>query len=268
MPFSPWNESERAPLLDVVMTASIQDTGLVDPYRQGVELRTTKDLFLGSQPKFWGGTSTRYGVLDHQAVDGPESYGTPGSWTHYSGSVKWSDQDRWEPVAYIRNTRSFVPPVETEGLSPSVLLESVMEPLEISGRTGKQEEASLEVHRTLGDFQCVGLVVEPGGALKPWQEHSSNLTGSLRGNAGYWVAGSSTIAPWKDHDQTKVVDSLTGVSGRFRDVILSLEADLDLDLEVRSNQGRSAAAGRDVYGPGQGRTGTDSLAFAGTTRGS
>lgn len=269
MTILPWNESERPPTLEVVVTASMQDTTQVDAYRQGVEMRNTRDLVLSTQPKLWGGESNRYGVLSHENSLPPEALGQPGSWTSYEGTVQWSDtQAGWDPVRFMRFRASYLNPVWVD-LGPEGRFEAGVEPLDIGGRRGIPGVRVLEVHQARGEADLTTAEHEfRGGTLGAYLDIEANLTGSLRPNR--WNPSSlGTTSPYHDEEDWEVVDDhIIGGSVPLVATLRAMKVNLDQDIDLRHKGHKSAPAGRDVYGPGQARVGTDSLAFLGTTRGS
>lgn len=67
---------------------------------------------------------------------------------------------------------------------------------------------------------------------------------------------------------TQVPETILVENNEFRRVLQDPNFQLDLDEDVRQNYyQKSSAAGRDVYGPTQGQTGTDSITFGGWLRG-
>jgi hypothetical protein len=83
---------------------------------------------------------------------------------------------------------------------------------------------------------------------------------------GFTPVTQREISPFNDTRDEKIVDRIQTNDSDFISALKALSFDLDGDIR-ESYDKKSASAGGDVYGPEAARTGTDSIAFLGRTRG-
>jgi hypothetical protein len=121
------------------------DTRAIDPYRQGVEIRTLRHRFVGMQPKIGSGDECHF--------TDTTTYGQPANFVKDQGDVKFVDKETFDTVGFMESPESFYPIVLNGG--PQDLFEGQMEPLTIPFRSNTTTDLSSYTtrgfHGNIGD---------------------------------------------------------------------------------------------------------------------
>jgi hypothetical protein len=288
--FTPYNDSDdhRQSLVAAILeqSGSGYDTSAIDAFRQGVEIRTAKHLYLSSIPKIWAGN------LDH-AIS-VVTYGQARSWTEYEKTGSFDDtvnsinQGGFDPAVYLRNLGTFDTLYFNDG--PMEEEEAILEPLTIPLRREfldgpnppRQIHGSLEDGNVALDDPRQGTTrilqfIEYGSPLNPryfldaGQGYiGSSITSSI-GREGQIPVLVRNLKAFNDQDDELIVAQITASldsgSSVFIGRLKALSIELDEDIRETYAQ-KSATAGYDGYGPQQSRYGTDSITHNGWLRGS
>jgi len=265
-------------------TGSSMDTSGIDHIRQGVEMRTMKHWLGSNQPKIWTGN------INH--ITRLHTYGQARSWTEYDNSITWDDSAiKFDPKKYITDVSSYPSPVSFNG-GPMDAEEAIIEPLTILYRLdASMAEGSYPVHSPKGNFEDGNAINDnqpSNNRILQFIEYEAPLTAAPFLDSGQQYIGAGTLAnciiieghviyvsrqgdPFDDTQDEDIVDQLTIVtstpgSADFMTQLKLLSVNLENDLRQMYTQ-KSATAGF-VIDSANGRYGTDSLAFAGTHRGS
>jgi hypothetical protein len=288
--FTPFSDSDdhRQSLVAAVLdqSGSGYDTSGIDAYRQGVEIRTAKHLYLSSIPKIWAGN------LEH-AVS-VITYGQARSWTDYENSASFNDMDNsinqggYDPALYLRNLGDYTTLYFNDG--PMEEEEAILEPFTIPFRREVLEGANplRQIHASLEDGN-VALDDLKFGTTRIIQfiEYGNPANPRYFLDAGQTYIGPSVtqsimregqipilvrnLKPFNDQDDELIVAQITASldsgSSTFIAALKTLNIELDEDIRETYAQ-KSATAGYDSYGSNQARYGTDSLTHNGWLRGS
>ena len=122
---------EDLPNLDASTSNPPMDTRAIDPFRQGVELRRSADIFGNSQPKLWAGSFNTRGAISHQRT--VTNFGQSVSYAEYFGENKVVDADRFNPVTYIELGDQYPLPIFFNQ-GPQTNNEGIIDPLSIPDR--------------------------------------------------------------------------------------------------------------------------------------
>jgi len=289
--FTPFDDSNdarvnRAATQTVLATSSI-DTREYDAFRQGINISTETYRFKGSGAKIWAGNIHGYTTV--------RTFGQTISFTEFFNNKSFYDRPDFDPTLYLELGPNYPKPIEFND-GPQQNKECILMPLTIPFRKGLDDNegpeyvhavrASLEDGNTvvdqINDFsnriqQLIEYKVqdEPWPFLDEGQQYFGNgygyISGSVTGSIivdGYLDFVERKIEPFDDTSDQILVKRLTlGL-----ETMISAANELhgfNLDMDIRENrEHKSANAGFYVYGPEQGRTGTDSIVYLGTMRGS
>lgn len=258
-------------------TGSGYGTREIDAYRQGVELTSPHQLYTGNQPKLWSGNLSHAIRL--------VTYGQARSWTEYENTKIFDDQMiPFDQQVYIESPETYPMPIYLND-GPQSEEEAIVEPLTIPFRKSPQEGAR-PARSPKGSLEDGNGFDSPIGATNrvlQFEEYSAPLTKRyfLDGGVDYVgeVSGSSLRmdgyvsymerqgSPFNDTFDEQIVSQIDTTDVTFIAALKALKIELDEDIRGTYTQ-KSAPAGTSVYGPDQGRYGTDSIAFTGRLRGS
>lgn len=253
--------------------------------RQGVELRTSADIYNSSQAKIWSGKIKRDGVIEQGFLETDMvGFGQPLSFTAtYYQSDFTEKQIKFDPVAYVSNSLTYPFPIELNGGLPSQDT-NILEPLTIPFRLPSTENNYFAkgVHVTLDEGpESDGLgkgnriisqfinYYDTNIESVPFLDEGQQIIGDPSGAVylpGYVTVNQGTIAPFTDKPNNYDVYILSA-SNTFLEAAETLDYSRDEDIR-KTFVRKSATAGYDSYGPGMARIGTDSIAFASRLRGS
>lgn len=281
--FHPFNDSYQVQNTDIMAatyayTRDGMDTAEVDPFRQGVEILTNRQRFVGMLPKIWSGNICGYTRIN--------TYGQFENFVEYSGNTLFDDRlIKFDPVFYISASYEYpFPLIFNDG--PQQKYEVALEPLTIIYRKNTNEIVSETAHTIRGMFEIDGFSAtqleqyyypQPEGCnwffLDMGDRHVGYgaLSSSLPVQ-GYVSKDVSCIKPFDDTiangPQNPMIKQLRTTNSTLINLLMSSSMDVNLDNDIREEYGyRSKSAGYDVYGPDAKRYGTDSIAFIGLTRG-
>lgn len=266
-------------------SGSSMDTSGIDHLRQGVEMRTMKHWLGSNQPKIWSGNI--------QHITQIHTYGQARSWVEYDNTTLWQDnQIEFNPLQFITDNSTYPMPIVFNG-GPMDGEEASIEPLTIPYRSDKSYiEGSHPVHCSRGNFEDGNPTSDnpqSNNRIMQFIEYDAPLTPNPFLDAGQQYIGAGALEncimvegyvaynirhgkPFDDtHDEEIVkqlnIDISTPGSIDFITQLKLLSVELDDDMRETYTQ-KSATAGFTVYGPGQARYNTDSIAFINTMRGS
>lgn len=279
--YFPFNDTGQDRLDGVIaiseQTGSSYSTREIDAYRQGVEITSPHQLYTGNQPKLWSGNLSHAIRL--------VTYGQARSWTEYENTKIFDDQViPFDQQAYIESPETYPMPIYLND-GPQSEEEAIVEPLTIPFRKSPQEGAR-PARSPKGSLEDGNGFDSPIGAtnrILQFEDYSAPLTQRyfLDGGVGYIGEVTGSIlrmdgyvsyiermgAPFNDTFDEQIVSQIDTTDVTFVAALKALKIELDEDIRGTYTQ-KSAAAGTSVYGPEQGRYGTDSIAFAGRLRGS
>jgi len=119
------------------------DTTLIDPFRQGVELTTHKQVYNTTQPKIWAGN------LKHRVK--LTTYGQARDFTQYDNSPNFLEKPIFDPVWYIEDPTYPHPIIFNDG--PMQEEEAIVEPFSIPFRIKNSAEGPYYPHSVRGSLE-------------------------------------------------------------------------------------------------------------------
>jgi hypothetical protein len=253
------------------------DTTAIDHLRQGIEVTTYAHQFKGAF-NLWAGNIKGF-VRIH-------TLGQPVSFTEEENSKIWKEDDIFDPINFIVLGQNYPLPIILND-APQQGVEALLRPFVISFMTngaeaevahtsrGSVEDGNQDLRVLAGktsqirqfiDFRNQNDFIPFLDTGQLYYGQSGNITGSII-SPGHLNDGEMTYAPYDDLGPQKIINKLPSVSDALR-AVLYTSPSVDLDEDIRTYHDiKSAPAGWDVYGPGQGQYGTDSLAYIGYFRG-
>lgn len=189
-PFNDTDEPRKQQsILGFTLAKTNIDTKDIDPYRQGVEIRTPRHRFAGMQPKISSGDECHFTNV--------VTYGQPASFVKDQGSVKFTDKVNFDTVGFMENPEAFYPIVLNGG--PQDLFEGQMEPLTIPFRTNNTTEFSSYTTRGFhGSLESGNASIYPGkgnSIVEQLIEHSQEESAVVFLDEGAEVLGQPTPYP-------------------------------------------------------------------------
>jgi hypothetical protein len=282
--FFPFDDSRSAATKRAGQESSVSrdpmDTRGFDAFRQGVEITTEPYRFAGPGPKIWAGNIKGYSKV--------RTIGQSVSFTDFENSIAWEELPRFNPVSFIQLGDAYPRPIVfNEG--PQQNKEAGVQPLTIPFRSpeshvefvenahairGNVEDGNSDNRKQNGANSRIEQFIDlkESTDLVPFLDDGVEYFGTLIPTSivvpAFLNDGDATITPFDDVGDEQLVNQLNTSDTTFLTVLRS-SSSINLDEDLRQTHGiRSATAGADVYGPSQGRYGTDSVAFAGYFRGS
>lgn len=276
--FTPFNDTDQ-PRTEQFRIAKLVakdgiDTSAYDPFRQGVEIRNNRQLFIGMLPKMWAGN------LCH-AVQ-PSAIGQVRSFTEYDNSPRFEEKPKYNPVLYLTDPNYPLPLIFNEGPQQEEI--ASMEPFiipfkkpdtysnffpraphgtaELGGNThdignGRFGTEALEQFE---DYQMPGV-------SNPFYEEGEQYFGGVL-IEGFIEPNLKTVTPFDDTIFDQFIDQqIQTNSTDFMEILKNRDINLDEDIRQVYRR-RSKSAGYDVYGSNAALYGTDSVAYHGLVRGS
>jgi hypothetical protein len=145
--FSPFNDTDGPRIEEAInsfenATDGI-DTTLIDPFRQGVELRTPKQVYNTTQPKIWAGN------LKHHVRT--TTYGQARDFTQYDGTQNFQEKPIFDPVWYIIDPDYPHPIIFNDG--PMQEEEAIIEPFTIPFRINNAAEGPFYARSVKGSLE-------------------------------------------------------------------------------------------------------------------
>lgn len=276
--FTPFNDTDQPRVEQLVLahrnTKDGLDTSLIDPYRQGVSVRTNRHRYLGMQPKIGSGNP--------QHFTNTVTIGQPRDFTQFENDRKFSETPAFNPVQYITDPDSYPYPLQfNDGLQQSET--ATMEPLTLPsfkpgsaptsayqtyGFHGSLEDGNESVHLGKGNSrieQFVDYDLSPRVSV-PFLDEGEEYFASVR-IEGFVCESIAQIEPYSDIEDEEIIRQLSTNDTDFLEAVRSLDFDLSEDIRGTFRK-KSASAGISyVYGQKAGQYGTDSVAFANLVRG-
>lgn len=288
----PWNDTRkpyRAQLLKTGFVTTGSNTTGIDSYRQGIEIKTFRDLFASTQPKFWSGNTTVSGTVSHELT--VKTLGQSDNFTEFYDSRIVREVPAFNPVQYIAEGSDIYPFPAIFNEGPQQQQEAAMEIFTIPMRKDTNEGPyyARAVRGNFDEGNNLDGIVAPTNGLgtgnspfahsyvftasvntKLYLDSACELigqtfTGSIR-LPGYTTINQRITGPYSDlmHDVINQINH--GNNTALIATLISCSYD-NGDI-FRPRNSKSATAGNIVYGRDSGRYGTDSIAFAGKIRGS
>jgi hypothetical protein len=275
----------QPPIKPVVSYSILPSLSASNNQRQGVELRTSADIYNSSQVKIWAGKIKRDGVIEQGYLETEIlGYGQPLSFTAtYFQSDFTERQIKFDPVAYVSNSLLYPFPIELNGGLPSQDT-NILEPFTIPFRLPNTENNYFAkgIHGTLDEGpESDGLgkgnriisqfiaYYDVNIESVPFLDEGQQIIGDPSGAVyfpGYVPTNQGQIAGYTEKPNNFDLFIITA-SADFRSALETLDYSRDEDIRQTFVR-KSAAAGYDSYGPGMARIGTDSIAYASRLRGS
>jgi len=251
------------------------DTTLIDKFRQGVSIRSSKDLYGSTQPKIWAGNLHHYIKVSTigQARDSVE----------FGNSAIFEELPIFNPVWYVDSGSSYPFPIVFNN-GPQQEEEASIEPFTIPFRKPnpygnyfpRSPKASLEDGNNFdnldGGTTRVEQFIEYNIPTSPrfFLDEGGEYYGPLE-NAividGYAAFNQRDVVPFNDTRDEQIVEQINTTDVTFISELKKMKFGLDEDIRGTYDR-KSATAGNIVYGNGAARYGTDSIAFAGMIKGS
>lgn len=282
--FTPFNDAYQMQAVEVMTsvydnTTDGMDTTAEDPFRQGVEILTNRQRFVGMLPKIWSGNICGFTKIN--------TLGQFENFVEYSGVRSFNDtQIKFDPIAFINDSVNYpYPLIFNDG--PQEKFEVGLEPLTILFRKNTNEIIAQTAHSVKGYFETDGyLAIQFEQYYYPQTEDhltffldlgdryvgdSSNLDEKLA-IPGYVNIQEAVIKPFDDsavnNANNPLIKQLRTTNPTLINLLMSSSMDLNLNNDIRDEfNTRSKSAGYDVYGPTSKIYGTDSIAYIGLTRG-
>lgn len=272
--FTPFDDSQQVIYVPTDSDTGGIDTREIDSFRQGVEIQTNKQRFVGNQPKIWAGS------LDH--IVNVNTIGQARSFVEFENSLLFEDMPIFNAVNYINSNGTYpLPIIFNDG--PQAEEEARMEPITIPFRKNSPE-GPFYAHRvagTLEDGNDFDTIFKSSNRISQFESYQSPLQYRvfLDEGAQLWgdgqtsdkiptpnyTPGTETILRAFDDTTIDDVQESTQATTDLLNVLLQLEMNLDMDM--RPPRTRSANANTFIYGRNAKVYGTDSITFLGRTRG-
>lgn len=270
--FFPFNDSGEVYFKPTDSSTGGGDTELIDRFRQGSELKTNRQRFMGMQPKIWTGS------LDH--VVNVTTVGQARSFTEFENSKIFEDMPIFNPVTYIVLGPNYpLPIIFNEG--PQQEEEAYMEPISIPYRKNSPEGPfyARRVAGSVEDGNNLDSVYKSTNRItqfididlpivtRPFLDEGTFYWGSTEEGIvvdGYISSQQRLLKPFDDTSLDDVVENIPNISDDLYDVLVRMNVNLNDDL--RPSRTKGTPAGSDIYGP-YSSAGVDSFAFSGYSRG-
>lgn len=282
---TPFNDTDQPRVQQSVIGFDLAEQGMdtraIDPYRQGVSIRTNKHRFAGMQPKIGTDSPCHFAKV--------VTYGQTTSFSQMFSDVKFTDKNGvFDTVGYMRNPGSYEPILFNDGLQEN--FEAQMEPLTIPYKMsniadfgpyiqrsfhGNLEDGNESVILGRGNSKIEQFVYYKNSSTKdPFLDEGEVNIGQGSSQETIHIDGflsfeQRLIVPFNDTEDEEIIKQLTNISAS-PDMLQALQRlDYDLSEDIRGTFVRkSATAGYSSYGPQAARYGTDSIAYSNLVRGS
>lgn len=278
--FTPFNDTDQPRIQQMIIGFETAKQGMntiqIDPYRQGVSIRTPRHLYIGMQPKMGSGHPCHFTRVN--------TIGQSRDFTQFEESPLFEELPRFNPVWYLTDPTYPYPIVFNQG--PQQVEESVVEPFTIPFRMpgDVQKYYVRGVHANIGsgnpDVELGGgndiieqcIEYNPPLTIDPFLDEGQAYFGDgpIQDDIvleGYVPYVQRNIDPFNDTKDESIVARLNTSDAAFINAVKQLDFDLSEDIRGSFSK-KSATAGSVVYGDTCGRYGTDSIAYLDTFRGS
>jgi len=252
------------------------DLAEINAFRQGVSISTEAYRLQGAGPKIWAGNIKGYTSV--------RTIGQTPSFTEVQNSKIYKDQQIFDPVGYVEDDAYPLPIVMNDG--PQEIrgggIRAFALPFWTADNEGSDERA-FSVRGNIEDGnQDITLLNGSNSRIRqfvsfdetgnvPFLDEGGSYYGPVATGIttdGYVNDRTEAFVPFDDIGNEKLLDKLSTSDNTLR-TALRVSTSINLDNDIRETHGvKSAAAGGEVYGPGQAQYGTDSVTFAGFWRGS
>lgn len=271
--FTPFNDATNTILIAKAVlkfesTREGVNTRPIDAYRQGVEIRGYRELFGSSQPKLWSGN------INHYTRTKP--IGQARSWVEYENSLIWEELPRFDPVTYINSSSAYPTPMYFND-GPMSEEEAIIEPLTIPYRKDHSGPFFPRgVHGTLEDGNNFETMDRRSNQISQLIDYKDPLQvryfldegeeyfGGIRLD-GYVAYQETLLRPWDETKDEEIVKQINTTNSEMISVLNQLDFDLSEDIRQKFTV-KSSTAGV-VVDACNARYGTDSIAYAGLSRG-
>lgn len=271
--YSPFDDARTVVYIPTDSDTGGIETSAIDPFRQGVEIKTNKQRFVGMQPKIWAGN------LDHFVK--VTTIGQARSYTEYENTKIFEDLSKYNPVSYIELGSNYpLPIIFNEG--PQQEEEASIEPITIPYRKNGTEGPffARRVAGSVEDGNNIDTVFkntnkiaqfidyDPPQDQRWFLDEGTNYWGSSDNGIvidGYIMASERTLSPFDDTSIDDIPQFIPNITDDMFNVLIQMKVNLNEDF--RPNRTKAANANTFVYGRDSSKYGTDSLAYLGLTRG-
>jgi len=271
-PFNDTNQpSEQQSVAKFTLAKQGIDTNPVDPYRQGVSIKTSKHKYIGMQPKI--GTNSECHYVD------VITFGQQNDFTRDTRSSLFVDKIDFDTVGFMNSPDAYYPILLNEGPQQGKIasLQPLTIPYKSDGTFTSQYEAR-GFHGNLEDGNPSVILGEGNSRTRQFLDYEPSpvpdffLDEGSEDIGGILVEGfvpiiKTSLSAYNDTLDEEIVKQVRTTNEEMLAALKLLDYDLSEDIRGSFTQ-KSAPAGSDVYGPGQSRYGTDSIAYSGTYRGS
>lgn len=285
-PYKPFDDSEVAPRKNV--SASNYDLSSVTTQLQGVEIKIQSEMYGSTQPKMFGGYVDKFGRVIHEDRDQRQTYGEKPTFNEFFVTSSFLDKPKFDSGEFVEQGNSYpLPILLSEG--PQSIEEAVIEVFSTPFRF-PENQAPFLTRRVVGgleyggndfdDYATRASSIAEGyveyadpSITRPFLDEGERIyindvnSGSIR-FPGYTSLAQRIIKPFIDTENRDIYkDRLTTASNSFLSASMELGG-IENNFELQPRQKKSATAGTVVYGRDASVYGTDSIVFAGMTRGS
>lgn len=272
--YSPFDDSQQVTYIATDSDTGGIETSVIDPFRQGVEIRTSKQRFVGMQPKIWAGN------LDHFVKI--RTIGQESSFVDYENSVYFEDIPIFDPVTYIAMGQDSALFEFLKEVNKKESQEASIEPITIPYKK-PTTEGPFFAHRVAGaiedgnnidsNYKNANRTSQFWDYADPAQQRwfldeGTYYFGEI--TSGIVIDGDldvkeRTLQPYDDTSIDDIPENIPYITNDMFLVLVQMKTNLNDDF--RPNRTRSANANTFVYGRDSAIYGTDSISFLGLTRG-
>ncbi len=246
--FLPFDDSQPTLTISKTATSGAYDTSATDQYRQGVEILTDKQRYLGFAPKFWAGN------LNHTIE--PQTYGQSFGWVEDVDGTEYHEKTTFDPLTFITMGHTFPTPIVfNEGDLDKY--EGVTEIYTTPFRLPTNELGSYQArgwHGSVQDGNDTGFMdkrsdsveqfIDRGSALRYFLDYGSTYVGTVK-IPNYAPENGITITPFDDTLLKSKIQELTNKTTAFQNALSNLDINIngnDMNLHGKT----SACAGQMV----------------------
>ena len=272
----PFDDTTKPKTKDVITSDPNTDTSGYDDLRQGIEIRTPKQLYQSMQPKIWGGYVDKFGKVIHEQQI--VSLGNPVSFVEYYNTIQNPDLPKYSSYDYIVLGKSYPLPI-WNNQGPQKQQEVILEPLPIPFRLPSIHDVNNSPRGVHGLFQETNLQIQPRAFTEVFYGHNYFLeqgieffgqtnTGSiiLEGYTNQYIQPRVQLFAETNLLLAFVSSSIKDNVGTLKEAVLKMTSSIALNNDNENNglYYKSSVAGWSYYE----NSITDSLVYGGMLRGS
>jgi hypothetical protein len=272
----PFDDTIKPKSKDIITSDPNTDTSGYDGLRQGVEIKTSKQLYQSMQPKIWGGYVDKFGKVIHEQPI--VSLGNPVSFVEYYNSTKNPDLPKYSSYDYIVLGKKYPLPI-WGNQGPQKQQEAAIEPLPIPFRLPSIDSINNSPRGVHGLYQETNLQIQPGAFTEVFygphyfleqgiEFFGQTNTGSivLEGYTSQYIQPSKQLFLETNLLLFFVSSSIKDNVGTLREAVLKMTSSIALNNsnETFGLNMKSSTAGWSYYESSI----TDSLVYGGMLRGS